>query len=99
MKEYFKSERWKHQVSGDEILYRAVQRSLDLTIDQLGRKEFDAKLREFRELKAIVDKACANATMPCSPGGKRNVRSHGCLWNDSGCGNTCIDEVLKTLET
>lgn len=96
MQEFFQSDTWRNQVAGDEVIYRAANASLDLTIERLGRTRFETNLQRFRQAMEAVQEHCGNSPMPCSPGGVRN-KQPPCLWNDSGCGNACIDEVAKKL--
>jgi hypothetical protein len=99
MKEYFASPEWKERVEGDELLYKAAYKSLDMTIDALGRDLFDSKLVEFKRARALAEETCAaKVQYPCNADGSRQPRAPGCLWNDSGCGNECLDKVAKLLK-
>ena len=42
--------------SGDFLLYNAVNQSLDLTIEKLGRDNVDKKLQEYKKLLDIGTK-------------------------------------------
>lgn len=97
MQDYFQSDYWKRMIQEDLALYVAANRSLDLTIDRLGRSEFQAKLAEYQTALEIGQQRCAaNATFPCTRDGvKRNQTS--CLWKDSGCGASCLDQVAVDL--
>lgn len=96
---------WKDKIRGDEMLYNAAYRSLDLTIDSLGREQFEEKLEKFRRAqKLALEKCSSNLTMPCSPEGVRakvldvNKFASDCLWLDSGCGYKCLDEISDEVD-
>lgn len=94
MKEYFASEKWQESTLGDAQLYKAAWNSLDMTIDSLGRDEFQEKLVIFKEMRQTAEEFCADKVKyPCNADGSRMAVAPGCLWNDSGCGNQCLDEV------
>lgn len=108
MKQYFSSSEWQSWSQGDIWLYQAANRSLDLTIDRLGRSNFERKLGDFRRAMQITEQRCniKDMRLPCSPGGVRapNYSSHkidstDCLWLDSGCGYKCIDEISPEIES
>jgi len=90
------SEAWQQYTKGDNLLYLVVNRSLDLTIDALGRDEFYKKLLLYRNSLRVSQKTCGNVTFPCSPGGTLNTK-HDCYLWDSGCGFTCLDQVAKEM--
>lgn len=99
MQEFFASPEWKKSIVGDDLLFKAAWKSLDLTIDRLGRSEVEAKLEKFRAMKDVAEQTCADRVLfPCNPDGTRASKRTGCLWNDSGCGNQCLDEVAKRVK-
>jgi hypothetical protein len=81
----------------DRMLWQAANRSLDLTIDSLGRDTVEYNLRLYQEAKSKAQEVCLPKTrFPCSIGGKySNVTD--CMWNDSGCGMDCLDEVAASV--
>jgi hypothetical protein len=92
MKRYFASSHWRKRTAGDRMLVQVVNRSLDLTIDALGRQEVEEQLAEYHKAKAYAEEICAPSTIyPCSVGGVLNKYNHSCLWWDSGCGYKCLD--------
>lgn len=95
MQAYFdENPRWKKLTAGDRALYGAAQKSLDMTIKELGTTTFLTNLAEYKRLKQICSDFCSGkVSFPCDASG-RLVKNHGCLWNDSGCGNGCIDGVV-----
>jgi hypothetical protein len=73
MQAFFQTEEWKEINHWDSVLYQAANRSLDLTIDQLGRPEFEQQLVKYQHAKGIVHDRCLPGTVfPCSAGGKLN---------------------------
>ena len=55
MNAFFKSPFYLYQTEGDWMLYRAANRSLDLTIDQLGRSIFEKHLEAFVEAQMLAN--------------------------------------------
>lgn len=97
MADYLQSEQWKAKTAVDQLLYAAANRSLDMTIDQLGRQRFANALGQFRRARAVVQETClATTVFPCDEGGNYHNETD-CLWNDSGCGDACIDRVCDEL--
>lgn len=92
MEKFFASKEWKDRIAGDELLYAAADKSLDLTIDALGREEFKRNLVLFRKTLALAEATCTNVRFPCSESGELNNRTD-CLWLDSGCGVNCLDNI------
>jgi Galactose-3-O-sulfotransferase len=98
MREYFDSDEWKDNIKYDMLLYQAVNRSLDMTIDKLGRDKFNENLARFKDAQnKAVEKCLPTAVFPCDAGGRLHMQTD-CLWNDSGCGATCLDEVATDLD-
>jgi len=54
MKTYFDSPAYRDRAHWDEVLHGAANRSLDLTIEKLGRDSFKRRLTRFRRAKAAV---------------------------------------------
>lgn len=98
VKDYLSSTEWKDSIESDLLLYKAVNQSLDMTIDRLGRTTFDAKLAKYRRALKLSEELCGpTAVFPCDKNVKtpRNITS--CLWKDSGCGAACLDQVAADL--
>lgn len=51
MHEFLEGDEWQHYVKPEADLYAAANRSLDSTIERLGRVEFEANLAKYREAK------------------------------------------------
>jgi len=100
MKRYFATPKFKADIYWDELLYHAVNRSLDLTIDSLGRSEFEQQLSKFRDAQQRIAQRCSDESKvkyPCSSTGeKRKDEDTDCIFNDWGCGFDCIDESLSS---
>jgi len=77
---YFASPEFSKRYEPDLLLYAAANRSLDLWIDRIGRKEFQEDLAAFSSLLDQVKSQCSHETHPC-------------YWGDNGCGYQCIDSI------
>lgn len=99
IKEYIESDEWRDQIRYDVAFYQAVNQSLDLTIDRLGRREFEDNLQKFLQAKKYANDKCLPTTVfPCDREGVHHQPNEtDCLWGDSGCGTTCLDEVATEL--
>jgi hypothetical protein len=98
VKEYLGSDEWYAKNYGDYLLYAAANRSLDLTIEGLGRDRFEGALRKYRQAKALVDERCASkAIFPCSANGtsQEALSKRDCYYRDEGCGYPCVDALLE----
>ena len=100
MEEYFQTDEFQDRVRWDHALYQAANRSLDLTIEKLGREEFERKLALYRAAQARVHDECLDETVfPCSAGGDYTPPDQtDCMWNDSACGMDCLDRVATELD-
>lgn len=99
MQEFLASEQWQNMTYYDNLFYHAVNRSLDLTIDALGRDKFAAQLHRFERAQERAREVCLpTAVFPCDAAGKfYDEDETDCLWNDSGCGTTCLDQVATEM--
>lgn len=82
----------------DYLLYAATNRSLDLTINALGRERVEEEIRKYRTLKQLAETSCQDeAVFPCSDDGTRQIEASldSCYWNDAGCGHSCVDRVIE----
>ena len=100
MATYFSSDEWQPVIQYDRLLHHAVNRSLDMTIDALGRSTFDRALAQYRRLQAAVHEACGPIVrFPCtSDGVLRDPHDTDCVEGDWGCGFDCMDDVLLQLD-
>ena len=93
--EFLRSKRWKEACKLEQMLWDAVNRSLDLTIDDaIGRDAFEARLREFVAAKALVRDRCADTVMTeCTADGKLTAPKDRtkCYSGGVGCGYECVD--------
>jgi hypothetical protein len=60
VKEYFGTKAWLAMNYADYVLYEAANRSLDLTIERIGRDRFDRALADFRRLEAKALQVCGD---------------------------------------
>jgi len=98
MQEFFDTnEEWQSMVQYDVALYQAVNASMDLTIERLGRDRFETLLAQFRAAQAEAQAKCLPRTIfPCDTSGGRHKQTD-CIWNDSGCGVDCLDKLAEEL--
>lgn len=95
VEEYIRSDSWRRAIYWDEVLHKAANASLDMTIEKLGRKEFQRNLMLFRQAQADISKNCSDIVrLPCDANGRRIVRND-CLYGDNGCGFKCMDEYFR----
>jgi hypothetical protein len=99
MQSLLDSDEWKNKSHWDRVLHSAANRSLDLTIDYLGRTLFNEQLVLYRHALDRSREVCLrNAVFPCSTGGIFTPEEKTtCLWKDSGCGYRCLDDVAREL--
>lgn len=99
MQAFLASDEWQSFVRPEEALYRAANRSLDLTIDHLGRDLIESNLARFRQAQKMVTERCSpQVRLPCSAEGvRRQENETDCLWQDMGCGFDCLDRVATEL--
>ena len=100
MKTYLESDEWKEIIREDLELYKAANRSLDMTIDRLGRQQFEHNLAKYKVALQVGNERCRERTVfPCSKDGVRVPPPEtDCLWSDAGCGAACLDEVATDLQ-
>jgi hypothetical protein len=80
----------------DYLLYAAVNRSLDLTIDLLGRGRVEKGVCQLQNMQALAQEEClSKAIFPCSANGIwQPGYKEDCYEKDFGCGYRCADAVL-----
>lgn len=97
MQSFFRTDQWQEMTRWDIAMYRAADRSLDLTIEALGAKRFQATLNRYQTAMKEVERRCVpKVPLPCSPDGVFTNQTD-CMYLDCGCGNSCIDEVARDL--
>lgn len=105
MKVFFENDPWwLDSVRYDRLRYDTAKRSLDLTIGQLNRSEFERNLDAFRKATTAVKASCGGMKdgtilLPCD-GKQAGDKPHpetvtGCVHDDLGCGFECIDRVVR----
>lgn len=78
-----------------KLLYKAANKSLDLTIQNtIGQERFNKALMEHKYLMSLVNEKCApKAIFPCSKDGEHQKSGKDCYYMDAGCGYHCLDEL------
>ena len=92
---FLSSKEWQTKNYGDFLLIEAVSQSIDLTIENIGRKRFDKAYDIFQDLKKRTVKECEDkAIFPCSTIGQIQEEStSNCYHKDEGCGFPCFDAM------
>jgi hypothetical protein len=96
MQAFLESDVWYNEIKYDLMLYEAANRSLDLTIDRLGRQHVQEQVQRFLEAQQVVRERC-HPVLPCDDVGNFHPDAD-CLWKDSACGMSCLDEVASKLD-
>lgn len=81
----------------DFYLYAAANRSLDRTIDALGRPRIEQGVQHLKRLQTVAkDKCLSRAYFPCSPNGTVQIEAsvQSCYAEHLGCGYSCVHAVL-----
>ena len=81
----------------DYLLHAVANKSLDRTIDVLGRDLVETQVREFNRLQALAEDYCqTEAIFPCSSEGtsQKEAAAKSCYRRDNGCGYQCVNRVL-----
>jgi len=85
----------------DYLLYETANRSLDRTIEELGKNHVDERVREIRRLRDVVTKECYSQVFPpcdLETGKVQWERSEvSCYFKDFGCSQDCSNRVLNRL--
>jgi hypothetical protein len=82
----------------DYLLYKAANKSLDLTIEWFGRDNFEKALSTYQLMMKEALECEKEAIFPCSPEGiHRNQTETNCYVNDWGCGYPCLDRKFGTV--
>mmetsp|Transcript_61114 Transcript_61114/g.149621 ORF Transcript_61114/g.149621 Transcript_61114/m.149621 type:complete len:470 (+) Transcript_61114:138-1547(+) len=90
---------WYRHKEGDELLYLAAVKSLDRTIERLGRKKVQEEVEKFHELQRYAQAQCSgpkDVVSMCSEGGKRHSpKETTCyIWGE-GCDHKCLNNLTK----
>jgi len=94
MQTFFQSDEWYAKNYGDYLLYAAANRSLDATIETLGRDKFDSAMQEFHRLSTKVNEFCnQQVPFPCSSNG--TVLFHTDQPVPHAKIEACIDNVVQ----
>ena len=91
--DHLSSPTWYARNYEDYLLYKAANRSLDLTIDSLGRQRFEEALAQYENMMKGA-KVCENETItPCTSEGVYLSKTD-CYAEDFGCGYPCLDRLF-----
>jgi hypothetical protein len=98
MKEWLYSEEFEAFVQGDVMFYKAVNASLDITIDALGRDRVQRGVKQLQWALALAREACPNVQYPCSSNGEMPPKTD-CIFSNVACGYECLDTVGANIAT
>jgi hypothetical protein len=99
MKQWFETNRtYKQMMRGDNMVYQATYKSLDLTIDALGRNVVEQELHDFHLAMKVAQETCTNITYPCSSGGVKTY-PNDCIFSDLACGYKCLEKLALEKST
>ena len=101
IEEYIRGD-YQRDNKDDYMLYNAAQRSLDKTIDALGRQRVEENVELLKSLQQQNEEQCASEiTLPCpDPEDEEMKQEHirlvkeKCYFSDVGCGHACTDLAL-----
>eukprot|EP00980_Cylindrotheca_fusiformis_P010628 scaffold2366_cov115-Cylindrotheca_fusiformis.AAC.2 len=97
MKEYVYTSSFEAFVEGDVFVYQAINRSLDMTIEQLGKAKVESTVRRLQWAQRFAEERCSKVVkFPCSDDGSI-VEPNDCLAADIACGYQCLDDVGHEL--
>lgn len=96
MKDWFQnSTEWSEYAALDILLYRVVDKSIDLTIDAFGREEVQRQVQVLEQALEYADEICKpTAVYPCSSNGKlRKSDETTCVAHEWACGHKCVETL------
>jgi hypothetical protein len=95
MKDFFNSPEWQQHIAPDVALVQAAHKSLDRTMDALGRDLVNAKLKELQAGLKRAAKHCEGRirTMCDAAGEKIYPVNTTCYFWGEGCDHDCIDDL------
>jgi Galactose-3-O-sulfotransferase len=102
MRTYFSSDSWHNRIKQDLLLYQTANRSLDMTIDQLGRTAVENELRHFRWALQYAKEVClTKVKFLCNYDGIWQRGAHTCRHDRYGCASQCLNsrEVIERVDT
>jgi hypothetical protein len=97
MKEYVYTPPFEAFTEADVLVYQAVNKSLDITIEQLGRTKVESTVKRLQWAQQMAQKRCSSVVkFPCSEEGEMQ-EPNDCLMADVACGYNCLDDVGRDL--
>lgn len=96
MKAWFQnSTEWSDFAALDILLYRVIDKSIDLTIDAFGREEVQRQVAVLERALQYTDEMCGpTVILPCSANGtRRRGKDTTCVDHDWACGHKCIETL------
>lgn len=99
MKAFFDSQIWQAHTELQLKFYEAANRSLDATIDVLGRARVQKEVQRYQETLQKAQEECkGQAIFPCTESGQRLPdKRTTCHFGSVGCGHDCLDKMFLTV--
>ena len=91
-KRYFDSDDFSDDNDIDIELYKEVERTMEATIDKIGRGTYTEALRKYREQMEVVERICLpTVEYKCNTPGKRWKDLNNC--GKDGCDAACLSSL------
>ena len=97
---FLESPKYLAMTYADQLLHRATNRSLDLTIQEtIGEDIFDQHLQKYRYLSQKATEYCGmRLGGGCYPNGTKYLPEEPCYVADFLCGYQCLDEAVELVD-
>jgi hypothetical protein len=99
---YLESSEWQERQYGDRLLWSVAMRSLDFTIEKIGRQFVQQQVALLEQWQEKIQVECSNQSFfPCSSSGQPQLeRSQlSCYARDFGCGHQCIRDLVAASQS
>ena len=91
MRLFFDDTSWQSQIRGDMMLYLIANRSLDKTIEHLGRELVEKELLQYQAAVRHARNVCLeDVVFLCNYDGMSQGKTNTCLHNRYGCASSCL---------
>ena len=97
MKKYFDTKRWYDINAGDFLLYETANRSLDMTIQRIGKEKFNVALFTFQYIKKKLAKCESVVKFPCDQGILISNVTNKFYIDNFSCGYPCLNKLYINI--
>jgi hypothetical protein len=101
MRAYLSESAWQDRTKGDMLLYQTANRSLDKTIEHLGRAVVEKELQDFRLALQYTKEVCVDkVAFLCNYNGIWQRGVHKCMHERYGCASRCLNskEIVERVD-